>query len=103
MRMINYKAVKLPNDDRLYICQVGCSEIGAKVFAYQYGIVSTIKELIGNSVRDVILDEMPNGFESNTLDYRQLYKIIFPVPSEVTCIKEGDEFFENNLINGCVN
>ena len=52
--------------------------IGELSFAHQFNIVSTIKELVGNSVRDIILEEMPHN---GTLDRGQLYKVVAKSPN----------------------
>ncbi len=57
-----------------------CSTIGAIVFAYQFNIISTIIELIGNSSRDIILKEMPHN---GTLDRRQLYPVIASIGKRI--------------------
>jgi hypothetical protein len=38
--------------------------------------LATVIEMVNNSCRDVVLDRMPIGRENNTLDYREIKKVI---------------------------
>lgn len=48
-------------------------KVGTLVYAYQFDILSVIKERISNSCRDIVLEEMPHN---GTFDYRQLYQVV---------------------------
>lgn len=57
----------------------GAETIGQTAYLEAYNIVSKITERIGNSCRDIILENMPHN---GTLDYRQLRPVIATIGTE---------------------
>lgn len=69
--------------------------VGDNVYAEQYNHVSTIKEIINGSVRDIVLDKMPH---KGTFDMGQLLKMVVEVSPKAVWVKEGDLIPDNDAI-----
>jgi hypothetical protein len=73
-------------------------QVGDTVFLQNsYNYFATVIDKIGNSDRDIVLDEMPERRKNGTLDSREMIKIVGELSKDASWIKEGDEFDDNEI------